>query len=115
MSKCGIIGPLIVSILLGWLALYYHSKYTTAQSELSSAQAVTKNTMIAIKLMYDISKATHEDKQKLADEGETRIIYIREAVKDDECAVRAVPDAATDNLRMLENAARTGQPAKAKP
>jgi len=65
--------------------------------------------------MYDISKAAHEDKQKLADEGETIIVYIRQAVKDDECAVRVIPDVATDNLRMLENSARTGIPAEAKP
>jgi len=100
---------------VAWLAFHYHGKYSTAQSEISSAQAITTSMLTAIDLMYSISKAAHEDKQKLADEGETRIVYIRKAVKDDECAVRAVPDAATDNLRVLENSARTGVPAKDKP
>lgn len=100
---------------LAWLAFHYHGKYTAAQRDISSAQAITASVLIAIDLMYVISKAAHEDKQKLADEGETRIVYIRKAVKDDECAVRTVPDAAADNLRLLENAARTGVPAKDKP
>ncbi|NYA42956.1 DUF2570 domain-containing protein [Serratia fonticola] len=100
---------------LGYSAFHYHGKYTVAQRDLSSAQAITTSVLTAIDLMYSISKAAHEDKQKLADEGETRIVYIRTAVKDDECAVRAVPDAATDNLRVLENSARTGVPAKDKP
>lgn len=100
---------------LAYSAFHYHSKYTTAQNELSSAQVITTNVLSAINLMYFISKAAHEDKQKLADEGETRIVYIREAVKNDECAVRAVPDAATDNLRLLENAARSSLPTKDKP
>lgn len=100
---------------LAWLAFHYHGKYTAAQRDVSSAQAITASVLVAIDLMYVITKGAHEDKQKLADEGETRIVYIRKAVKDDECAVRTVPDAATDNLRMLENSARTGLPAKAKP
>lgn len=100
---------------LGYSALHYHGKYTAAQHDVSSAQAITTSVLTAIDLMYATSKAAHEDKQKLADEGETRIVYIRKAVKDDECAVRAVPDAATDNLRLLENAASTGLSAKDKP
>lgn len=100
---------------LGYSAFHYHGKYTAAQRDVSSAQAVTTSLLTAIDLMYATSKAAHEDKQKLADEGETRIVYIRKAVKDNECAVRAVPDVATDNLRMLENSARTGVPAKDKP
>ncbi|HHQ6589167.1 TPA: DUF2570 domain-containing protein [Serratia fonticola] len=100
---------------LGYSAFHYHGKYTAAQRDIATAQAITTSVLTAIDLMYVISKAAHEDKQKLADEGETRIVYIREAVKDDECAVRTVPDAAADNLRMLENAARTGLPAKDKP
>ena len=100
---------------LAWLAFHYHGKYTAAQREVATAQAITTSVLTAIDLMYATSKAAHEDKQKLADEGETRIVYIRQAVKDDECAIRAVPDAATDNLRLLENAARTGVPAKDKP
>jgi prophage endopeptidase len=100
---------------LGYSAFHYHGKYTAAQREATSAQAVTISLLTAIDLMYATTKAAHEDKQKLADEGEKRIVYIRQAVKDDECAVRAVPDAATDNLRMLENSDRTGLPAKDKP
>lgn len=100
---------------LAWLAFHYHGKYTAAQRDVATAQAITTSMLTAIDLMYATSKAANEDKQKLADEGEKRIVYIRQAVKDDECAVRAVPDAATDNLRLLENAARTGIPSKAKP
>ncbi|MDK2375268.1 hypothetical protein [Serratia fonticola] len=100
---------------LAWLALHYHGKYSTAQSEISSAQAITTSMLTAIDLMYVISKAAHEDKQKLADEGETRIVYIREVVKGDQCAVRNVATAATDHLRLLENRVRTGKPTEAKP
>ncbi|WP_447881077.1 hypothetical protein [Serratia fonticola] len=100
---------------LGYSAFHYHGKYTAAQRDVANAKQINTILLIAIDLMYSISKAAHEDKQKLADEGETRIVYIRKAVKDDECAVRAVPDAATDNLRMLENSARIGVPAKDKP
>lgn len=111
------IGTFILSMFggLGYSAFHYHGKYTAAQRDVSSAQAITTSVLTAIDMMYITSKAAHEDKQKLADEGEKRIVYIREAVKDDECVVRAVPDAAADNLRMLENAARTGIPAKDEP
>lgn len=101
--------------IVSFLVMHYHGKYTAAQNELSSTQAITTSILTAVDLMYATSKAAHEDKQKLADEGETRIVYIRKAVKGDECAARTVPDAATDNLRMLENSARTGLPAKDKP
>lgn len=112
--------PIVIFILsmvggLGYSAFHYHGKYTAAQRDVASAQVVNTTLLIAIDLMYSISKAAHEDKQKLADEGEKRIPLIRKAVKDDGCAVRAVPDAATDNLRVLENSARTGVPAKDKP
>ncbi|UAN54667.1 DUF2570 domain-containing protein (plasmid) [Serratia sp. JSRIV002] len=112
--------PIVIVIVsmvggLGYSAFHYHGKYTAAQRDVATAQAVTTSVLTAIDLMYATSKAAHEDKQKLADEGETRIVYIRKAVKNDECAVRTVPDAATDNLRMLENSARTGVPAKDKP
>lgn len=115
MSKYGPIAALLVAICLGTLALYYHGQYATAQQSLNSTQAVTKNALTAIKLMHDISKATHDEKQKLADEGAARVVYIREAVKDDQCAVRDVATAATEHLRLLENRVRAGQPAEAKP
>ncbi|WP_186373080.1 DUF2570 domain-containing protein [Yersinia frederiksenii] len=100
---------------LAWAAFHYHGKYTAAEESLSSTQAVAKNALTAINLMYDISKATHEAKQQLAEEGEASVVYIREAVKGDACANQLVPAAATDNLRMLENSVRAGKPAEAKP
>lgn len=114
-ARYGLIGALLVAICFCVLAFHYHGQYAMAQQSLNSTQAVTKNALTAIRLMHDISKATHDEKQKLADDGAARVVYIREAVKDDQCAVRVVADAATDHLRMLENRVRSGKLAEVKP
>ncbi|MDQ9128566.1 hypothetical protein RDT67_19295 [Serratia fonticola] len=115
LNQYGLVGALLVAICLSTLVFYYHGKYSAASRELTNAQVITKNAFNAFNLMHDISKATHEDKRKIAEEGEVRMVYIREAIKGDECAVRVVADAATDNLRMLENSVRAGKPTKVKP
>ncbi|WP_051506683.1 hypothetical protein [Chania multitudinisentens] len=115
MSKYGLIGMLFVAICLGVLTFYYQSKYTITQQSLNNAQAVTKNALSAISLMHDISKVTHDEKQQLSNEGEEKVVYIKEAVKSDDCANRVVAVAATDSLRLLENRVRAGKPTETKP
>ncbi|HHH0198285.1 TPA: exotoxin, partial [Yersinia enterocolitica] len=55
-----------------------------------------------------IAKANENDKQKIAQEGEVRIVYIREAIKGDDCTNKPVPAAAADLLRKHANQIRSG-------
>lgn len=110
-----------VAGLIGWtvfvlkLAIGYHARATSAEKSLASSEAITRNATAAINLMYDITKAANAERQSLQQKGETHVVYIREAVKGDECAIRDVPAAAADDIRMYADSIRSGASAKAKP
>lgn len=105
---------IVVCAVMTNLAGLFHSRALRAEESLSSAEAITKNATAAINLMYDISKAANAGRQEQQHKGETHVVYIREAVKGDECAVRDVPVAAADNLRMYADSLRPGATAKDK-
>lgn len=105
----------VLAVVAGRLASYYHSRATSAEKSLASSEAITRNATAAINLMYNITKAANAERQSLQQKGETHVVYIREAVKGDECAVRDVPAAAADDLRLYADSVRAGAQAKAKP
>ncbi|WP_413734354.1 hypothetical protein ACL2XP_17965 [Sodalis sp. RH21] len=80
----------------------------TLISERDQAQSIFKNYQAAILLFNDIAKATQDEKEQAKRDSETRIVYIREALKGDACAAQPVPDAAIKQLRDHANKVRAG-------
>lgn len=93
-------------VLTGSAASYYHNRMKQAQANASIAQqgqqqaeAITGNVITAVNLFNGIARAAHDEKQQNNAESDQRVVYIREAVKGDACAVQPVPAAAADRLR----------------
>lgn len=104
----------LVSALL-IAVMYYRNLSVRAETQRDqalqqqkSAETVTANVISAVRLFNDIAESTRSDKQKATDDSEQRIVYIREAVKGDKCAVLPVPVAAADSLRAHRNQIRAG-------
>lgn len=103
---------LIVS--LGWAVNHYRGNAITfkgqrdkATQRAETSEAVTNNVIIAMNLIRDISQATQNAKRELAEKGETRIVYIRQALHGDPCAKQPVPAAAADSLREYADSLRS--------
>ncbi|HHP2741627.1 TPA: exotoxin [Yersinia enterocolitica] len=100
---------------LAWLAFHYHSQsvekdktITTVTGERDVAQFTLGNYTTSVRIFNDIAKANENDKQKIAQAGEARVVYIREAIKGDDCTNKPVPAAAADLLRKHANQIRSG-------
>lgn len=89
-------------------AITYKDQRDKATTRAESSEAVTSNVITAMNLIHDISQATQNAKNHLAQKGETRIVYIRQALEGDPCANQLVPSAATDSLREYADSLRTG-------
>nr|WP_286037239.1 DUF2570 domain-containing protein [Enterobacter kobei] len=88
-------------------AITYKDQRDKAVVRADTSEAVTNNVITAMNLIRDISQATQNAKNELAQNGETRIVYIRQALEGDPCANQLVPSAAADSLREYENSLRT--------
>ncbi|ENA3448884.1 exotoxin [Yersinia enterocolitica] len=100
---------------LAWLAFHYYGQsvekdktITTVTGERNVAQFTLGNYTTSVRLFNDIAKANENDKQKIAQAGEARVVYIREAIKGDDCTNKPVPAAAADLLRKHANQIRSG-------
>ncbi|HCJ8216130.1 TPA: DUF2570 domain-containing protein [Escherichia coli] len=71
-----------------------------------TSEAITKNVITTMNLIRDISQATQNAKNELAQKGETRIVYIRQVLEGDPCAKQLVPSAAADSLREYADSLR---------
>ncbi|HEI6782534.1 exotoxin [Yersinia enterocolitica] len=107
--------PAIVLIILAGLSLHYynqadewHDKAETAAKERDEAQFILSNQVRMVNIINDIAKANENDKQKIAQAGEARIVYIREAIEGNDCTNKSVPAAAADLLRKHANQIRSG-------
>lgn len=109
---------LLVVALIGVLAFFvnhyrdnaitYKGQRDKATTRAESSEAVTNNVITAMNLIRDISQATQNAKNQLAQKGETHIVYIRQALEGDMCAKQLVPAAATDSLREYADSLRSG-------
>lgn len=109
------IGVLLVIVVVTCrLAAYYNSRAVAAENSLASTDAIARNATTAINLMYDISKAASADRQSQQQKGERHVVYIREAVKGDDCATSAVPSSAADRIRLYADSLRSGASGKDK-
>lgn len=89
-------------------AITYKDQRDKAVVRANTSEAITSNVITAMNFIRDISQATQNAKNELAQKGETRIVYIRQALQGDPCANQLVPAAAADSLREYENSLRSG-------
>ena len=108
---------LLVVALIGVLAFFvnhyrdnaitYKDQRDKATVRADTSEAITSNVITTMNLIRDISQATQNAKNELAKKGETRIVYIRQALEGDPCAKQLVPSAAADSLREYADSLRT--------
>ncbi|WP_396001301.1 DUF2570 domain-containing protein [Enterobacter bugandensis] len=98
---------------MGWAINHYRDNAITYKDQRDKAtvrantsEAITNNVITTMNLIRDISQATHNAKNELAKKGETRIVYIRQALEGDPCANQLVPSAAADSLREYADSLR---------
>ena len=89
-------------------ALAFKDQRDKATVRANSSEAITNNVITAMNLIHDISQATQNAKNELAEKGETRIVYIKQALEGDPCANQLVPSAAADSLREYADSLRSG-------
>ena len=89
-------------------AITYKDQRNKATVRADTSEAITNNVITTMNLIREISQATQNAKNELAKKGETRIVYIRQALEGDPCANQLVPSAAADSLREYAHSLRTG-------
>lgn len=107
---------LLAGILsIAWTINHYRNSAITFKDQrdkatvrANSSEAITNNVITAMNLIHDISQATQNAKNELAEKGETRIVYIKQALEGDPCANQLVPSAAADSLREYADSLRPG-------
>ena len=104
-----------IIVSLGWAVNHYRDNAITYKDQRDKAtvradtsEAITNNVITAMNLIRDISQATQNAKNELAQKGETRIVYIRQALEGDPCANQLVPSSAADSLREYADSLRSG-------
>ncbi|EMG9894526.1 DUF2570 domain-containing protein [Enterobacter hormaechei] len=108
---------LLVVALIGVLAFFvnhyrdnaitYKDQRDKAKVRAETSEAITNNVITTMNLIRDISQDTQNAKNELAQKGETRIVYIRQALEGDQCAKQLVPAAAADSLREYADSLRS--------
>lgn len=89
-------------------AIAYKKQRDKATVRADTSEAIINNVITTMNLIRDISQATQNAKNELAQKGETQIVYIRQALEGDPCANQLVPSAAADSLREYSNSLRSG-------
>ena len=109
---CAVVICLLVS--MAWAINHYRDNAITYKDQRDKAtvraetsEAITNNVITTMNLIRDISQATQNAKNELAQKGETRIVYIRQALEGDPCANQPVPSAAADSLREYADSLRS--------
>ena len=87
-------------------AITFKDQRDKATIRANSSEAITNNVITAMNLIHDISQATQNAKNELAENGETSIVYIKQALEGDPCANQLVPSAAADSLREYADSLR---------
>lgn len=88
-------------------AIAYKDQRDKATVRAETSEAITNNVITTMNLIRDISQATQNAKNELAQKGETRIVYIRKALERDPCANQLVPTSAADSLREYADSLRS--------
>lgn len=103
-----------IIVSLGWAVNHYRDNAITYKDQRDKAtvradtsEAITNNVITTMNLIRDISQANQNAKNELAKKGETRIVYIRQALEGDPCANQLVPSSAADSLREYADSLRS--------
>ena len=103
-----------IIVSLGWAVNHYRDNAITYKDQRDKAtvradksEAITNNVITTMNLIRDISQANQNAKNELAKNGETRIVYIRQALEGDPCANQLVPSSAADSLREYADSLRS--------
>jgi len=88
-------------------AITYKDQRDKATVRADTSEAITNNVITTLNLIRDISQATQNAKNELAQKGEMRIVYITQALEGDPCANQLVPTSAADSLREYADSLRT--------
>jgi len=104
---------ILLIVSLGWAvnhyrnnAIDYKDQRDKANVRADTSEVITNNVITAMNLIHDIAQATQNAKRELAEKGETRIVYIRQALHGDPCANQPVPAAVADSLREYADSLR---------
>ncbi|MCE1523684.1 DUF2570 domain-containing protein [Enterobacter hormaechei] len=104
-----------IMVSLAWAANHYRDNAISFKDQrdkatvrAESSEAISNNVITTMNLIRDISQANQNAKNELAQKGETRIVYIRQALEGDPCANQLVHSAATDSLREYAESLRSG-------
>lgn len=104
-----------IMVSLAWAANHYRDNAISFKDQrdkatvrAESSEAISNNVITTMNLIRDISQANQNAKNELAQKGETRIVYIRQALEGDPCANQLVPSAAADSLREYAESLRSG-------
>jgi len=89
-------------------AITYRDQRDKATVRAETSEAITNDVITTMNLIRDISQVTQNAKNELAQKGETRIVYIRQALEGDPCANQLVPSAAANSLREYADSLRPG-------
>ncbi|HCD5424957.1 TPA: DUF2570 domain-containing protein [Klebsiella aerogenes] len=110
---CAVVICLLVS--MAWAINHYRDNAITFKEQrdkatvrAETAETVSNSVVTAMNLINDISRATKHAKTELSQDGEKRVIYIRQALEGDQCAKQLVPAAAADSLREYADGLRSG-------
>lgn len=112
-----IISAVVICLLISmvWAINHYRGNAITYKDQRDKAvvradtsEAITNNVITAMNLIRDISQATQNAKNELAQKGETSIVYIRQALQGVPCANQLVPSTAADSLREYADSLRPG-------
>ena len=87
-------------------AIAYRDQRDKATTRAETSEAVTSNVITAMNLIRDISQATQNAKEQQAQNGEARVVYIRQALEGDLCSKQLVPASAADSLREYADSLR---------
>ncbi|MCA6962434.1 hypothetical protein [Pectobacterium odoriferum] len=63
------------------------------------AETITSNVITSMRIINTITRANADAKQQIQRRSENTVVYIREKLSTDECAVRPVPDDVVSKLR----------------
>lgn len=115
--KAGIVVGIVLMLLSlagGGAYLGYQYKKNAASAEAATVQAkqsdaVTDNVIRMMGIINTVVQANASDKKKTDEQSSERIVIIRQAVSSDDCAKRAVPSAAVEQLRKHADKIRASQ------
>ncbi|QZN96375.1 hypothetical protein [Symbiopectobacterium purcellii] len=107
------LAALIAALSFG--VYHYHDKYSDTAKDLEAAErqqqqaeTITGNVIHSIRIFNAITQVNHDEKQRIQQRSENTVVYIREKLSTDECAIRPVPDDVVSRLREHADRIRKG-------